>query len=156
MIRRKALEPTAARAWWRLVALMGVVAFLTAAGACRKEPASPEAGVLSGSEEFKAQVLESDIPVLVDFFATWCPPCRVLSPRLEAIGKDYQGRAKVVKVDVDRLPELARRYEIKFLPTVIAFAGGQEIRRWTGLREEAEYRAVLDVRLRSTIQEPEE
>ena len=109
-----------------------------------------------GNEEFSRQVLESNSPVLVDFFATWCPPCKVLSPRLEAIRKDYQGRARVFKVNVDGSPELASQYKIKFLPTVIAFAGGQEIQRWTGLPDDSEYRAVLDAQLRPAAQKKEE
>ncbi len=153
---KRASRSTSGRVLWWLVALIGTVALMAAVRSCRKGPALPEAYALADSEEFRRQVLESDSPVLVDFFATWCPPCKVLSPRLEAIRKDYQGRAKVFKVDVDGSSELARQYGIELLPTVIAFAGGQEIQRWTGLPDDSEYRAVLDAQLHAAAQKKEE
>jgi thioredoxin 1 len=81
---------------------------------------------------FNAQVLESDSPVLLDFWAAWCAPCRMLAPVVEAVAKDYQGKIKVGKLNVDDNNETAARYGIKGIPTLIIFAGGVERERIVG------------------------
>ncbi|WP_437680220.1 thioredoxin family protein [Sorangium sp. So ce131] len=84
-------------------------------------------------QSFEAEVLQAGVPVLVDFTAAWCPPCRALAPILHKLAEEGAGRLKVVAVDGDRCPSLARRFGIRGLPTVIAFAGGKEVARHVGL-----------------------
>ena len=73
---------------------------------------------------FEAEVLKSRIPVLVDFWAEWCGPCKAIAPTLEAVAKDYQGRAKVVKLNVDQNISTPSRYNIKGIPTLLLFRDG--------------------------------
>ncbi|GIV21096.1 MAG: thioredoxin [Armatimonadota bacterium] len=75
--------------------------------------------------DFDAEVLQSEVPVLVDFWAVWCGPCRAIAPHVEAISQEYAGRAKVVKVNVDEEPELALRYGIQSIPTLLFFKEGK-------------------------------
>lgn len=75
--------------------------------------------------DFDAEVLQSNVPVLVDFWAVWCGPCRAIAPHVDAISQEYAGRAKVVKVNVDEEPELALRYGIQSIPTLLFFKDGK-------------------------------
>ncbi|MBD3286801.1 thioredoxin [candidate division WOR-3 bacterium] len=77
------------------------------------------------AEEFKKEVLQAEIPVVVDFWADWCPPCKMLAPVMEELARDYDGKAKVVKVDVDQVRELAGKYEVMSIPTVLFFKQGK-------------------------------
>jgi thioredoxin 1 len=77
------------------------------------------------SASFQKEVLESQEPVLVDFWATWCPPCRRLSPKVEELAEEYKGRLKVAKIDSDSNQDLAARYQIQALPTLLFFKDGQ-------------------------------
>jgi thioredoxin 1 len=82
--------------------------------------------------------------VLVDFWATWCGPCRMVAPVIDEIATNYAGKVKVVKVDVDEAPELAERYGIASIPTVMLFSGGQESSRWVGVQRRSVYTQALD------------
>lgn len=73
---------------------------------------------------FPNEVLTSDIPVLVDFWAEWCGPCKMIAPVLDAIAEEYEGKLKVVKVDVDANPETPARYQVRGIPTLIVFKNG--------------------------------
>ena len=73
---------------------------------------------------FQAQVMESALPVVVDFWATWCPPCRMIAPLLEQIAAEYEGRALVCKVDVDNNQALAQRFSVRSIPTLLFIKGG--------------------------------
>jgi thioredoxin 1 len=85
------------------------------------------------TDTFDEAVLQSDTPVVVDFWAAWCGPCRTLAPMLEGFAVEYQGEVKVVKVDVDSEPELAKRYGVRGIPTLIAFKDGKDVGELTGV-----------------------
>lgn len=76
-------------------------------------------------DNFESEVIASDIPVILDFFATWCGPCRMLAPEIEEIAKEFDGKIKVGKVDVDEQPELCDKFGITSVPTVIIFKDGK-------------------------------
>ncbi len=87
--------------------------------------------------DFEKEVLQSDIPVLVDFWAPWCPPCRAIGPTLDALADEYQGKAKVVKVDVDDEPEVASRYGVSSIPALLLFKGGEQVGQLVGAHSKA-------------------
>ena len=97
-----------------------------------------ERGLMNGyvgnvsDNSFEQDVLAADCPVLVDFWAEWCPPCRLIAPRVEAVAKKYQTSARVVKLNVDESPNVSQRYGIKGIPTLILFKGGREEERIVG------------------------
>ncbi len=93
---------------------------------------------------FDARVLASEVPVLVDFTATWCAPCRALAPVLEAIARTEEGKVAVVAVDGDASPSLSNRYRVKSFPTVIAFARGKEVARVVGLTSRERLLGLLE------------
>ena len=87
---------------------------------------------------FEQEVLQSDIPVMVDFWAPWCVPCRVIAPLVERLAEQYAGRLKVAKLNVDENHELAIRYQVMSIPTLIFFKNGQVIDRIIGVPREPE------------------
>lgn len=87
-------------------------------------------------EDFETTVLNARVPVLVDFYADWCAPCKILAPTMDDIARENQGLLLVAKVDTDQAPELAQRYGIRGVPTVILFRAGDEVERSWGIEPE--------------------
>jgi thioredoxin len=83
-------------------------------------------------DTFRRTVEASELPVLVDFYADWCAPCKVMAPAVDAVAAAYQGRALVAKLDTDKSPQVASDFQIRGVPTVIVFNGGREVARQTG------------------------
>ncbi len=92
---------------------------------------------------FQAEVLSSDKPVLVDFWAAWCPPCRALSPVIDSLADELGDRAKVGKVNTDENRQLSAQYAISSIPTIMIFVGGQPVRKLVGLRRKEELLSAL-------------
>jgi thioredoxin len=124
-------------------------------GPSAQGPSAPErSGSASGSvpagglivlneQNFDEQVLKSKVPVLVDFWATWCGPCRQLAPTIDALATDHAGRIKVGKVDVDKNNALARKYGITGIPAVFMFKDGQVVGQVVGLNSRETYEALI-------------
>ena len=87
---------------------------------------------IMNAAEFKEKVLESELPVLVDFSATWCGPCRMLAPSIEAIEADLAGKINVAKVDIDQCRDLAMQYYVEAVPTLIMFSQGEPLTKLMG------------------------
>lgn len=90
------------------------------------------------SENFEKEVIKSEQPVLIDFYADWCGPCKMMAPIVEELAKDLQGKVKVGKINVDENQELSMEYGIMSIPTVIIFKEGKEFKRFVGLRSKSE------------------
>ncbi len=99
---------------------------------------------ITTAEQFDAVVLRASVPVLVDFFADWCGPCRRLAPTIHDLAAEYKGRAIFVKVDVDQAKTLAARYKVSGIPDVRIFHAGKDVAKIIGLNKPGKYRAALD------------
>ena len=95
-------------------------------------------------EDFDAEVLQADVPVLVDFYATWCGPCKSLAPIVDELAREYAGRAKMVKVDIDQAPGVASSHGIMAVPTLILFKDGREAQKLTGFKPKPDLKKALD------------
>lgn len=96
-------------------------------------------------DNFKEEVLDSSVPVLVDFWASWCGPCRMIAPVVEEIAKEYDGKVKVGKVNVDDERELSEEYDIMYIPTLIVFKDGKVVNTSNGLKRKDEIINMLGV-----------
>jgi thioredoxin 1 len=94
--------------------------------------------------DFQTTIDSSANPVMVDFFASWCQPCKALTPLIEAVAEEYAGKLDVKKVDIDNAQETAMRFGIQGVPTVILFKNGQEVDRFIGLRDIKDIKAMAD------------
>ncbi|HEX8072792.1 MAG TPA: thioredoxin [Pyrinomonadaceae bacterium] len=97
---------------------------------------------------FEADVLSADQPVLVDFWAEWCAPCRMLAPTVDAVAEKYAGQAQVVKLNVDENPTVSQKYGIKGIPTLILFKGGKEEERIVGTTSKDAISRLIDKHLK--------
>ena len=131
--------------------ILGVVVGVAVAGGvlgCRSDAGeSDSVHQVATPEEFDRRVLQAGGPVLVDFYATWCPPCKQLAPTIAAIAEEYRGRADVVKVNAEKLADLANTYGVAGYPTVIVFNRGNAVAKLVGLRKADAYRRALDAAL---------
>ena len=103
-------------------------------------------------DNFAQAVLHSDRPVLVDFWAEWCGPCRALAPTMEAVASEWQDRVRVVKLNVDESPVITERYGIRAIPTLILFKGGEEAERMLGAVSKTEITRKIDHHIRAADQ----
>ena len=87
---------------------------------------------LVGDENFDQEVVQSELPVLVDFWAIWCGPCKMVEPSVEALAKEYEGKQKVVKMDVDKNPSVPARFRIRSIPTLLLFKNGEVVDQIVG------------------------
>lgn len=99
------------------------------------------------TQNFEAEVLNADLPVLADFWAAWCGPCKMIAPIVEDLAQEYAGRVKVAKVDVDENPDLAARYNIMSIPTLGIFKGGRLVSRIVGYVPKAQLKQRIDADL---------
>lgn len=95
-------------------------------------------------QEWDAEVLSSDKPVLVDFWAEWCGPCRMVSPVVEEIAGEKAGDLKVVKLNIDENPQTTRRYQVMSIPTIMVFSGGNEQKRIVGAKGKSQLLAEVE------------
>lgn len=94
--------------------------------------------------EYDAEVLGASVPVLLDVYGDYCPPCRQLAPVLDRLAEEFEGRAKVLKIEAGSNGELAGRLGVSSVPAVLAYSNGREVGRLVGLRPEAAYRKLLE------------
>ena len=94
-------------------------------------------------ENFENEVMKSDIPVLIDFWATWCGPCRMMGPIIEQLAEEYEGKAKVGKVNVDEEGELSQAFGVMSIPTIVLIKDGKVVKQAVGARPKAEVEAML-------------
>ena len=99
--------------------------------------------IIVNESNFESEVLKSETPVLVDFWATWCGPCRMLAPTVSAIADKYFGKVKVCKIDVDENPALAEKFGIEVIPTLIVLNNGEIKKRKSGLMSESDIEKML-------------
>jgi thioredoxin len=95
-------------------------------------------------DNWKKEVIDSEVPVLVDFWAEWCPPCRMIAPAVEALATAYSGRAKVGKLNVDENPHVAASFEVRSIPTLLVFKGGKVVGQQIGAVPQARIAQMLD------------
>ena len=105
--------------------------------------------VLSPAASFAADVIKEsrNQPVLVDFWAPWCGPCKAVAPVVEDLSKEYEGRLKVVKLNTDENPEIAGRYQVMSIPTILFFKNGQAVERLVGARPKRQFKEIIDTLL---------
>ena len=95
-------------------------------------------------QNFDEEVLKAGVPVLVDFYADWCGPCQMIMPMIEELAGDYEGKAKVVKLDVDASQETAQKFGVMSIPTFIIFKGGEAVANFVGAKSKEDVKKELD------------
>ena len=120
-------------------------------GECGAPLPQPDAPIeVPAADVFDALVAQSALPVVVDFWAPWCGPCRMVAPELEKVARSHAGQFLVVKVNTEALPELGERYRIRSIPTMAVFRGGREVARTAGARPAADITAYVQQALASS------
>jgi thioredoxin 1 len=95
-------------------------------------------GETIGEDEFEAKVLKADKPVLVDFFASWCGPCQAMAPAIDELASELKDKANIYKVDIDKEHELANKFNVMSIPTILIFKGGKVVNQFNGVTEKGE------------------
>lgn len=95
-------------------------------------------------ENFPTEILKSQVPVMIDFSATWCGPCKMVAPTVEALSQEYAGKAVIGKVDIDEMPELAQAYRVMGVPTLMVFKNGKQVDKIVGAVPKDTIKAMLD------------
>ncbi len=93
------------------------------------------------------ELINSETPVLIDFHAEWCNPCKILSPIIKDIAQEMEGRIKVIKIDIDKNPEISRRYAIQSVPTIILFKNGQQLFRQSGVLSKVQLASIINSKI---------
>ena len=131
-----------------LALTLGLLVAAVVGSGCGKSSDRPEANatnvVILSEANFQNEVIAAPQPVLVDFWAPWCGPCRTIGPIVNELAKDFDGRAKVAKVNVDDAPALAQRFGIQGIPTLLIFRDGRVVDQVTGVVPKRELTAKLD------------
>lgn len=95
------------------------------------------------SSSFATEVLQSNVPVMVDFWAAWCGPCKMIAPALDELADEFQGKAKIAKVDIDNEQDLAGQFNVRSIPTLLLFKNGQVVEQMVGARSKNDLKASL-------------
>lgn len=93
---------------------------------------------------FEDEILQSDVPALVDFWAEWCMPCKMLAPTIDEIAQEYEGKLKVASVDTDSNRDVSMKYGVSAIPTLMLFKDGEVVRKFVGLQQKADLKAAID------------
>ena len=99
---------------------------------------------VNGTEQWQNDVINSEIPVFVDFWAEWCAPCRQIAPILKELAETYGDRVKIAKLDIDSNPNTPGQYGIRAIPTILAFKGGQVVQQIQGARPKADFEGLIE------------
>lgn len=95
-------------------------------------------------QTFESEVLQSDKPAIIDFWAEWCAPCRQIAPILSELAAEYGDRVKIVKMDIDKSPQTPGQYGVRAIPTILAFRNGQVVEQLQGARPKADFQKLVD------------
>ncbi|HBK81010.1 MAG TPA: thioredoxin [Nitrospinae bacterium] len=95
-------------------------------------------------QNFESEVLESDMPTLVDFWAEWCAPCKMIAPTVEALADEYAGKLRVGKLNIDENPSTPTKFGIRGIPTLIIFKGGEAVEQVVGVRSKADLKVAIE------------
>jgi thioredoxin 1 len=95
-------------------------------------------------QNFQSEVLDSDTPIIIDFWAEWCAPCRQIAPIIAELAEEYGDRVKIVKMDIDAHPNTPGQYGVRAIPTILAFKNGQVVEQLQGARPKADFKAMVE------------
>jgi thioredoxin 1 len=113
----------------------------------KEQDMAGQATLTINESNYQSEVVESQVPVLIDFWAEWCQPCRMIGPSIDQLAEEYQGRAKVGKIDVDSNRDLALKFNIQSIPCVVVVKGGEVVSRTMGMKPKAEFAKMIDAAL---------